>query len=387
MRKFFQLFLAMSLMFLLLPQVMQAQERTVTGTVISEDSKTPLVGVTVKVKGTRRITTTDANGKFSIKMNPGETLQITSVGYQPTEIKPGNGDNVGISLKTTDVTMGEVVVTAMDRKLNAREVPYSAQNVSGKDIAETQRENFLNSLQGRVAGLTITPTTGQAGASSQIVLRGFNSLTGSNQPLFVVDGIILDNTTINETSNGGSGLGLASDRPNRNNDYTNRIADLNPSDIESVTVLKGPEAAALYGSQASSGAIIITTKKATTQGQKGVKIGIAYDNSFRVKKVTRYADLNNTYGPGTNGAPSSSFSATSGSYFGPKYPANIQRFNNIDNFFRTGFAQTHNLSVDIGTKFTGFKVSGSYFDENSVVPGNKYKKFNVRITNTTRINK
>jgi TonB-linked SusC/RagA family outer membrane protein len=388
MRKIFQLLFAFSLMLILLPQAAQAQERTVTGTIVSEDSKTPLAGVTVRVKGTRRIVQTDANGKFSIKMNPGESLQITYVGYTTSEVKPGAGDVVGVSLKTADNTMGEVVVTALDIRRNAREVPYSTQSVSGKDIAATQQENFLNSLQGRVAGLSIIPTSGQAGASSQIVLRGYNSLTGSNQPLFVLDGIILDNTTINETSNGGSGIGLASDLPNRNNDYTNRIADLNPADIESVTVLKGPEAAALYGSQASSGAIIITTKKATTQnGQKGLKIGASYDNSFRVKDLTRYADLNNAYGPGSNGVPGSSFSGTSGSYFGPKYPNGIQRYNNIDNFFRTGFAQTHNLSVDLGTKITGFKVSASYFDEKAVVPGNDAKKFNVRVTNTTKINK
>lgn len=294
---------------------------------------------------------------------------------------------VGVSLKTADNTMGEVIVTALDIKRNAREVSYSTQKVGGKEIAESQRANFLNSLQGRVAGLTVIPTSGQAGASSQIVLRGFNSLTGSNSPLFVVDGIILDNSTINETSNGGSGIGLASDLPNRNNDYTNRIADLNPADIESVTVLKGPEAAALYGSQASSGAIIITTKKATTEGTVGVKVGITYDNSFRVTEVTRYADLNNTYGTGTNGIPANSFSGISGSYFGPKYPDGMQRYNNINNFFRTGFSQAHNLSADIGTKYTGFKVSGSYFDEKAVTPGNDFKKFNVKVTNTTKIGK
>ncbi len=386
MRKMLQLFLALSLMLVLLPCAAQAQERTVSGTVISEDNKTPLAGVTVRVKGTRKVVQTDANGKFSIKVNPGETLQITYVGYETTEVKPGS-ESVGVSLKVADNTMGEVVVTALDIKRSPRSLGYSAQTASGKEIAETQRANFVNSLQGRIAGLTITPTSGQAGASSQIVLRGFNSLTGSNTPLFVVDGIILDNSTINETSNGGSGIGLAQDLPNRNNDYTNRIADLNPADIESVTVLKGPEAAALYGSQASSGAIIITTKKATTDGKAGVKIGVAYDNSFRMTSASRYASLDNTYGPGTNGVSGNIFSATSGSYFGPKYPDGIQRYNNIDNFFRTGFSHVHNLSADIGTKFTGFKVSGSYYDEKAVTPGNNFKKFNVRVTNSTKIGK
>jgi TonB-linked SusC/RagA family outer membrane protein len=382
MRKFPALFFALSLMLLLLPVALLAQERTITGKIISEDNKTPLTGVTIRVKGTRRVVQTDAQGNFSIKVNLGETLQLSYVGYQGTEIKPGSENTLTVSLKSSDITMGEVIVTALDIKRNAREVPYSVQKVSGKDISETQRENFLNSLQGRVAGLTITPSTGQAGASSSIVLRGFNSLTGSNQPLFVMDGIILDNSTINETSNGGTGLGLASDRPNRNNDYTNRIADLNPNDIETVTVLKGPEATALYGSQASAGAVIITTKKATPG-----KFGLAYDNSFRIQNITRHNDLNNDYGPGTNGVPGNVFSATSGSYFGPKYPDNIQRFDNIKNFFQTGFAQTHNISGDIGFKNVGFKVSGSYFNEDAVVPGNEFKKYNIRITNTTKIGK
>jgi len=381
MRKILQLFFVLSMVFLLLPVAVQAQERTVTGAILSEDNKTPLAGVTIRVKGTRRIVQTDADGKFSIKLNPGETLQVSYVGFETKEVKP-DGNTIGISLKNTDNTMGEVVVTAMDIKKNPRSLGFSTQGVTGKEIAETQRENFLNSLQGRVAGLTITPTTGQAGASSSIVLRGFNSLTGNNQPLFIVDGIILDNSTINETSNGGTGLGLASDRPNRNNDYTNRIADLNPNDIESVTVLKGPEATALYGSQASAGAIVISTKKAVAG-----KISISYDNSFRVQQINRFADLNNEFGPGANGAPSNTFSTTAFSYFGPKYPANIGRFNNINAFFRNGFSQTHNLSADIGFKNVGFKVSGSYFTSDGVVPENKYTKYNVRVTNSTKIGK
>ena len=382
MRKILHLVLAFMLMFLLLPPALQAQEKTITGTILSDDGKAPLSGVTVRVKGTRRITQTDANGKFTLKVNTGETLQITYVGYLTQEIKADNAAVINVSLKASDNTMGEVVVTAMDIKRSPRSLGYSAQSVSGKDIAETQRENFINSLQGRVAGLTINPTNGQAGASSQIVLRGFNSLSLGNSPLFVMDGIILDNSTLNETSNGGTGIGLASDRPNRNNDYTNRIADINPNDIESVTVLKGPEATALYGSQASSGAIVITTKKAVAG-----KFGLAYDNSFRVTNITRYNEINNDYGFGSSGVPGATFTATSGSYFGPKYPVGTPVYDNIGAFFRTGFAQTHNLSADVGLKNVGFKITGSYFNQNGVVPDNKQVKYNVRISNSTKIGK
>jgi TonB-dependent SusC/RagA subfamily outer membrane receptor len=164
---------------------------------------------------------------------------------------------------------------------------------------------------------------------------------------------------VNETRNGGTGLGLASDRPNRNNDYTNRIADLNPNDIESVTVLKGPEATALYGSQAGSGAIVITTKRAQVN-----KVNVTYDNNFRFQKLTRTFDLNNDFSTGSNGVASTTFSGTSGSYFGPRYAPGTPHYDNIDNFFRTGFSQTHNLGMDYGWENVGFRFSASYFDNN-----------------------
>lgn len=375
MRKILHLFLALVLFFLLLPPSLMAQERTVSGTIVSEDSKTPLSGVTIRVKGTRRITQTDAKGQFSIKLNPGETLQVSYVGYQSQDVNPGSGSSVGITLKASDNTMGEVVVTAMDIKRNPRSLGYSVQKVDGEEIQETQRENFLNSLQGRVAGLTLDPTSGVAGASSSVVLRGYNSLSLSNQPLYVVDGIVMDNSTVNETSGGGQDIGLASDRPNRNNDYQNRIADINPSDIESITVLKGPEATALYGSQASSGAILITTRRAKTN-----KLGIQYDNSFRFQKVTRWPETLGGYSNGINGAPSNVFT-----YFGPAYAPGTQLFDNKDQFFRTGTAQTHNLGVDFGFGESKFRVSGSLFDQKGVVPENDFKRYTFRITNTTKI--
>ncbi len=357
MRKILQLFLAVSLVLLLIPVAVQAREKTITGTIVSEDNKTPLAGVTVRVKGTRRITQTDANGKFSLKASPGETLQISYVGYQTEDVKLGDGATVGISMKTADNTMGEVVVTAMDIKRTPRSLGFSTQTVKGDEVAETQRDNFLNSLAGRVAGLTLDQTSGVAGASSSVVLRGFNSLSLSNQPLYVVDGVVMDNSSINETSGGGQTIGLASDRPNRNNDYQNRIADINPNDIESVTILKGPEATALYGSQASSGAILITTKKAKTN-----KLGIQYDNSFRFQKVTRWPETFDEYANGSFLTPSNTFQ-----YFGPKYAAGTQLYDNKSAFFRTGTAQTHNLGLDFGYKDRGHPGDFQRSDRGAVV--------------------
>ncbi len=384
MRRVLRLAVASLLFMFLLPSALLAQERTITGTVVADDNKTPLSGVTVTVKGTQRKTQTDASGNFSISLKNGETLQFSYVGYESYDVKP-QGNAVSINLKPADGTLGEVVVTAMDIKRSPRELGYSAQKVNGNEVAQSQRENFLNGLAGRVAGLTVNPTGGQAGASTAIVLRGFNSMALDNQPLFVIDGVIVDNSTTNESSISNTGLGLVENSTrnvnqtaNRSGDYTNRIADLNPNDIESYTILKGPEATALYGSQASSGAIIITTKKGKTNGV----LSFNYDNAFRVSKLTRFPDNSTKWSPGRNGAPAGNFY-----FFGPAYSNPDGGFDNVSNFFQNGFAQSHNLSADWGNKVTSFRASGSFFDQAGVVPENKYQRITGRISNNTKIGK
>ncbi|MEO6231456.1 MAG: SusC/RagA family TonB-linked outer membrane protein [Ferruginibacter sp.] len=362
---------------------LKAQEKTIRGTVTGVDNL-PLADVTVVVKGTRRATVTDQKGAFAINAAPNQTLVFSSVGFESREVAVGSNTTLVVKLTQLATQMDEVVVTAMDIKRNPRELGYSVQTVKGSEIQETQRENFVNGLQGRVAGLSVTPTSGAAGASTGIVLRGFNTISGTNQPLFVVDGIIIDNQTLNSNSQSGSGIGLASDGNNRNNDNTNRIADLNPSDIESVTVLKGPEATALYGSQASSGAIIITTKKAkATNG----KVLVNYDNNFRFQKVTRFAAINNDYGPGTSNNTPSAPPTLGFQSFGPVWAPGTVFHDNLHNFFQTGFSQTHNIGLEFGTKNVGFRVSGQYFDNDGVVPNNTYTKYNFKISNTTKIGK
>ncbi|WP_343671866.1 SusC/RagA family TonB-linked outer membrane protein [Chitinophaga sp.] len=377
MRKF-----AGMMIVLLLSSLLQSfgQTAPVTGTVLAEDGKTPLIGVTVLNATTKKGTQTDASGHFSIAAEKGQQLVFSYIGYGIIKINASDASKV--VMKPSNGELGEVVVTAMDIKRNARELGYSVQRVSGDEIAATQRENFVNALQGRVAGVTITPTTGQAGSGSSIVLRGFNSLSLSNQPLFVVDGIIVDNQTLNQTSNGGAGIGLVSDMANKNSDYTNRAADINPADIASITVLKGPEATALYGSQASSGAIVITTKRS-----KGKGVHVSYDNSFRTQKITRYNKITNAYNTGTDGVYTSIFQSGSGTFFGPKYSDTTKLYDNVHNFFRTGFAQTHNLGVDFGVKNSGFRFSASYINQDGVIPNNNYKKLNLRLSNTTKIGK
>ena len=362
-----------------------AQTKIVSGVVSIDDNTVLLRDVTVTIKGTRTATKTNQDGRYSIQASKGQVLVFSSVGYRSKEITIGDNDQINLTLSQANTQLEEVVVTAMDIKRNPRELGYSVQTVKGNDIQQTQRENFLNSLQGRVAGLTVTPTSGAAGASTGIVLRGYNSISGTNQPLFIVDGIIIDNQTLNSNSQSGSGIGLASDGNNRNNDNTNRIADINPSDIESVTVLKGPEATALYGSQASSGAIVITTKKA--KGTNG-KILLNYDNNFRFQRITRFAQVNNDYGPGTsNNIPTAPPLLGQFQSFGPAWKPLTNFYDNLHNFFQTGFSQTHNLSAEFGTKDVAFRASGQFFDNTGVVPNNTYRKYNFKLTNTTKIGK
>jgi len=352
------------------------QSQTVTGSVKDADKKTPITGVTIKVVGASTVTQTDEKGAFSVKATAGQTLLVSSVGYESQRVVIQAGQPVLVALKSQATELEEVTV-AMDIKRNPKELGFSQQTVKGDDLKETQRESFVNGLQGRIAGATVTQTSGVPGASSSIVLRGYNSMSLDNQPLFVVDGIIMDNSTIDATAN----IAGAAGQSNTNNDFTNRIADLNPNDIESITVLKGPEATVLYGSAASNGAIVITTKKAKLAKDNIFKVN--YDNSFRFQKLQNMPKMYNGFLPGTNGvAASNSFFS-----FGPAVTPSTVLYDNIGNFFKTSSGQTHNLGVDFGTQKSSFRFSGSYYDQSGVVPNTRLSKTNIRLSNTTKIGK
>lgn len=362
--------LTLLLLFAISPLSGLSQGAKLTGTVKADNGQ-PVQGATITVKGKKVAGITDEQGRFTIEALVGDVLEFSAIGYAKRTVAIRNTAALAITLAATSNDLQDVVVVAMDQKRNPRELGFSTQSLDGDEIKDAQRENFLNGMQGRIAGLTVNPTSGMAGASTQIVLRGFNSMSLDNSPLFVIDGVIWDN----ETTNTGS---LTGTTENRREDFTNRIADLNPNDIGSITVLKGPEATALYGSQASSGAIIITTKRSTTK--KG--IGVSYDNSFRISKLIRTTDSFDDYSSGSSGLATNVFGA-----FGPKYDDGVQTFNNKENFFKTGFAQTHNLSLDFGTAASSFRVSGSIFDQEGFVPANAFQKYNFRISNTTKIGK
>ena len=240
------------LMLLLGSQTVWAQR--ISG-IVSDEEGQPVPGVSVLVKGTVRGTITDLDGKFDLAATKGESLVFALVGYAQQTIPITDGvSKLTITMGGGNVKMEEFVVSALGTPGEKRKNGFASQQVNGSELAETGRDNFLESLQGRVAGLNVTSTGGTPGASAMIVLRNATSFSQDNQPLFVVDGVPINNTTFNQSA-------LVSDGPNRSQDYSNPAADINPNDIESVNVLKGAEAAALYGFYGANGAIIITTKK------------------------------------------------------------------------------------------------------------------------------
>lgn len=348
-----------------------AQEKVITGIVTSSDDGLPLPGVSIKIKGSNLGTQSDINGKYSIRTKIGDLLVFSFLGTITQEKTVGNVDLINISLESDAKALSEVVVVGFGQTEQKRDMVTATQTVKGKDISDTQRENFLNALQGRVAGLTVTSTSGNPGASSSVVLRGINSIGGNNQPLFIIDGIRIDNSTF------GQGA-LASDGPNRNNDYLNRAGDINPNDIESITVLKGPEAAAIYGSDAASGAIIINTKK----GKAGAGT-ISYDNNFSFSNAYRFPEIQTTYGRGINGLKDNNVRSA----FGPKFEPGTTIFDNKESFFRTGTTQQHNLSFDGGSETTTYRISTQYRTAEGVFPGTANQRISVRLSGSTKISK
>lgn len=351
-----------------------AQQRTITGTIVADDDNSPLQGVTVTNKNINKKTQTNSAGYYSIQAEKGHVLVFTFVGYASKEIAVTDDNSVSIKLTPTDKQMGEVVITAYGIPKNKRDLTYQAITIGGDEIAQTKRENFINSLAGRIPGAMITSTTGMPGSSASIVLRGPTSIDGSNQPIFVVDGLIVDNSSfeMQDRLPASGGLNLA----NRSNDFGNRAMDINPEDIENVTILKGPEATALYGSDGANGAIIITTKK----GKKG-KASLSYNNSFRFEKVYRLPEIQTVYDQGTFGVTN----PTSRSFFGQKIPANAPRFDNIKNFFRTGRTQQHNISVDGGNDIATYRFTGSAILQDGVVPQTGFQRYNFRLNTTFKL--
>ena len=344
-----------------------AQQKTVTGRVTTEQGA-PLGSVSIILVGTGTGTTSNNLGAYSIRAAQGQVLLFRLIGYAPQERTVGAADTISVQLQPVTTRLESVVVTALGQTTEQRALGTAQQSIQGAEIAETQRENFINSLQGRIAGVEVTSTSGVPGASSSITIRGVSSISSSNQPLFIIDGLPMDNKTLHTGVLASSFGGSTFSFENRGVDFTNRAADLNPDDIESLVVLKGPEAAALYGIDAANGAVVITTKR----GVAGTG-GLEYSNSFRIESTRGQPEIQRVYGP------QPALGSVSYLYWGDPYPAGTQFYDNIDGFFETAMTQSHNLTFSgaASDNRVNYRLSTAYMGRAGVVPNDKYDRINV----------
>jgi TonB-linked SusC/RagA family outer membrane protein len=366
-QKIYTLFIGLALFFVCTTALAQS----VSGTVKAEEDGLGIPGVSVVVKGTARATLTDLDGNFTIEAPPQSLLVFSLVGYKMQEIAVGNQTTFDVTMEGGNIKMDEMVVTALGTSKEKRQLGYSSQEVKGDELQSTQRTNVLESLQGRVAGLTINTTSGAPGASSQIILRQPTSFSQDNQPLFVIDGVPVNNSALNQNT-------LVTDGANRSADYTNRIGDINPDDIESINVLKGPEAAALYGFYGANGAIIITTKKGKSGPGK-----VNYSFNYGIQDLTRFPEVQKIYGRGEFGI----FDTRYRRHFGPKYAEGTQLYDNFGEFFQRGSNNQHNLSFEGGNEKTTYRFSAALADNLGVVPGTNYRRMNIGARGSTQITK
>jgi TonB-linked SusC/RagA family outer membrane protein len=363
----------------LLAAPLAAQPKLVTGKV-TRDQTLPLSGVSVTVRGTATTATTAATGEYSIRAEVGQVLQFRMIGYVPVTRTVGAAARYDVELEKTASNLDAVVVTALGQTAARRTLASAQQTVSGAEVAQTGRENFINALAGRVAGVEVNSSSGVPGASSSITIRGVSSISGSSQPLMIVDGLPLDNKTLNTGVLASDNPGSATAFSNRGVDFTNRSADINPEDIESLVILKGAEAAALYGIDAANGAIVITTKK----GGTGTG-GIEYSNWVRMDQVRTPPEVQRVYGPTNNtGATLGQFQ-----YFGNPYAAGTQFFDNTDSFFRTGVSQQHTLTFSgkASDSKVSYRVSGNVNRNLGVVPNSGLTRINLTGRSTAQVNK
>ncbi len=345
-----------------------AQTTKVTGSVVDETGE-PLVGVSVTVKGQSGGVTTDIDGNFAINAKAGQTIVFSYVGYNPVEVKFA-GQPLKVTLKPNTTNLSEVVVTALGIKKDKKSLGYAIDDIGAEELMRNKSTNAINSLAGKIAGVNITQAGGAAGAGSQIILRGGTSLERDNQPLFVVDGVIYDNST----SVGGNSAfdgSVASATTT-----SNRVMDINPEDIENMSILKGPAAAALYGSKAANGVVMITTKK----GKEG-----STEINFSTKYTTSWAkslpEQQKKYGTGfyqSNPDGTVTFNDFSYNSWGELQKPGTKTYDNIGDFFQQGNAFDTNVSVAGGSKTGSFFLSGSYYDQQGIIKTTGYNKATFR---------
>ena len=363
---------------------------------IVEDALGPVTGASVIVKGTTNGTMTDLDGHFTLdNVKKGDIIQISFIGYTSQDIPYTGQSEITVKLVEDTQKLDEVVVTALGMKRDKKALGYAMQELKGDDLLASREPNLANSLSGKVSGLQIVRSSNGVGGSSKIVLRGNNSLTGSNQPLIVVDGTPMDNFT----------GGVDDVWGNSGADMGNGLSDINPEDIESISVLKGPNAAALYGSRAGNGVILVTTKK----GSKKDGFGVRYSGNFTWSQVAETLEMQDRYGQGhivtqdENKNPLSQYYAkydpTDSSSWGPVLDGSMQKAwngdtyafskygNKLKDYFDTGFAQNHNVSVSNVTDKSHFRASFGSSNNKGVFPNEKLNRINLDLNAGMEMNK
>jgi iron complex outermembrane receptor protein len=367
-----------------------AQDRkTVSGTVF-DNEQNPLPGVSYLIKGSGSGGATDANGKFSITVQSNTAVLVfSSIGFVTKEVEVGNATQITVNLDEDNKTLNEVVITGFGMSTEARKLSYSVQSVQGNDITRTANANMVNALQGKVAGVMINQGTGGPMSSSRIRIRGNASLSPNTQPLFVVDGVLIRPGTTGADSWGAG------------QDFGNIMKNINPDNIESMTVLKGSAASSLYGSEALNGVVVVQTKK----GRQDKGLGVTYNHTSTFETAYKFLDLQNQFGAGrssefltgADGVPEVDRANYPWSY-GPEFKGQTVRdldgrmvewkANDPLSFFQTGKYINHNIAIEGGNDRSSFRASFSTLKNTSIMPaGTELKRNNFNIRGTQKIGK
>lgn len=352
-----------------------ALAQQIRGKVTVEGDNTPLPGVNVSLKGTSSGTVTNANGEYSINLSAGRTVLVFSyIGYVNQEIDASGRSTVDVTLKADNKQFNEVVVTALGISRDKKALGYAAQGVGSEELVQNHQPNLVNALQGKVAGVTISSTGGAPGQGARILIRGINSIDVSrdNQPLFVIDGVLLDNST-STLGNDAAGRGMS-----------NRAADVNPEDIETINILKGGAATALYGLRGANGVVVITTKS----GKAG-SLRANYSGTYGFENVNKYPDVQDKYTIGWQGQydpnsfwPSWGPTVEEARKIDPTHPAKL--YNHFKDAYRTGQQFQNNLSFSGGTDKINFLSSISHLNQQGVIPFTNYEKLSLRLNSNIK---
>lgn len=396
------------LLLALVAQITFAQERAVSGTV-SDNAGMPLPGVSVLVKGTKTATQTDFDGKFSIKASPSQILVISYMGMQTQEVA-ASSTSINVKLKDDSVQLESVVVTALGIKREKKALGYATQEIKATELTKGNNNSLAGALQGKLAGVQITPSSGAPGASSQIVIRGARSFTGNNTPLYVIDGMPVASQADYSTGNSVTG-----------SDSSNRAIDIDPNDIESINILKGQAASAIYGLRASNGVVVITTKSGRGASKNG-KPTINFNSSVTADNISRKIDFQNEYAQGTNGVynPTNSLSwgpkiselpnsptyggnvanalnggdtsAHAGKYYVPQRATagldpwvTPRVYDNFGDFFKTGITVNNSLNITQATDKSNYAFAIGSSNQEGFIPETGMDRYNVKASFSTKL--